>query len=92
MNDSELVLLVIQCGGEVRMTVSPAKDKEDVYTFPSTEALKKFVKEMKNREWDGLTDDEIEDAWIEASDEYDETICINNLGRLLESKLKEKNT
>ena len=43
------------------------------------------------REWVGLTDDEIEDAWIEASDEYDDTISINNLGRILEAKLKEKN-
>jgi hypothetical protein len=44
------------------------------------------------REWVELTDDEIEDAWIEASDEYDDTISINNLGRILEAKLKEKNS
>ena len=49
MNDSELTLLVVQCGGNVKMTVTPGKEREDVYSFPSTEALQRFVKTYKEK-------------------------------------------
>ena len=43
------------------------------------------------REWVGLTDEEIELAWksVECSDFYD---CVVPLAKVLEAKLKEKNT
>jgi hypothetical protein len=73
----------------LRQAIEQAEEQDDL-----TAAYMSGVYDGKKvrSEWIGLTDDEIEDAWIEASDEYDDTISINNLGRILEAKLKEKNT
>lgn len=65
------------------------EEKQDYLTIAYMSGV--YDGKKVKREWVGLTDDEIEDAWIEASDEYDDTISINNLGRILEAKLKEKN-
>lgn len=48
----------------------------------------KFNTVSQNREWVGLTDEEIEQAWEDASPYYNET----DFARAIEAKLKEKNT
>jgi hypothetical protein len=50
MTDSELTLLVVQSGGSVRMTITPGKDNEEVYSFPSTAALWNFVEKIQERD------------------------------------------
>jgi hypothetical protein len=50
MTDSELTLLVVQSGGSVRMTITPGKDNEEVYSFPSAEAIRKFIEKVKEKE------------------------------------------
>lgn len=44
------------------------------------------------REWAGLTDEEIEDAWAGVSDPSRDEIDMNDFARAIEAKLKEKNT
>ena len=44
------------------------------------------------KEWVGLTDEEIIDIWAVVSIDYDDEINIVELGKAIEAKLKEKNT
>ncbi len=44
------------------------------------------------REWVGLTDEEISDLWCEVSNTDFVTIDTHEFARVIESKLKEKNT
>jgi hypothetical protein len=53
MNDSELTLLVVQCGGSVQMTITPGRENENLYSFPSAEALRLFFERYKEKTCSG---------------------------------------
>ncbi len=43
------------------------------------------------REWVGLTDEEIEDAWASCEVDWDDKVNVITLAKAVEAKLKEKN-
>lgn len=53
-------------------------------------AMKCIGEAIRNKQWIGLTDEEIQSEWklVERSDFYD---CVVPLSKAIEAKLKEKN-
>ena len=58
----------------------------------SRDSETKIIYIEPKKEWVGLTDEEIIDIWAGVSIDCDDEINIVELGKSIESKLKEKNT
>jgi hypothetical protein len=44
------------------------------------------------REWQGLTDEEIEDVWASCEPDWDDKVNVLTIARAIEAKLREKNS
>ena len=56
------------------------------------EAYKQAGHPLPEREWVGLTDEEIKSIWLSGKDYGDDWLDVQSIARAIEAKLKEKNT
>jgi aminopeptidase C len=61
-------------------------------TQETVEALRQAIEQAEKREWVGLTDEEIQEIIFSIKAKTMGVITTEELSRLIEAKLKEKNT